>query len=84
MPALEQASILTTWTGVRPLTPDGLPILGKVPHVDGFVLSCGWGGVGIIMAPVAGLLAAEIVATGRGETADCTPFGIERFAQGEL
>jgi sarcosine oxidase subunit beta len=79
VPALEQASILTTWTGVRPLTPDGLPILGADPRVGGLVLTCGWGGVGIIMAPIAGLLAAEIIATGRGETVDCDLFRIERF-----
>jgi len=44
VPVLEKASMLTAWTGVRPLTVDDLPILGPVPPVDGFILSCGWGG----------------------------------------
>ena len=43
VPVLESASILTTWTGVRPLTPDGRSILGFAPGVEGFLLNCGWG-----------------------------------------
>lgn len=79
VPALADASILTTWTGVRPLTPDGRPILGAVPGVDGLLLNCGWGGVGIILAPVAGQLLAEVVTQGRASTFEITPFSIERF-----
>jgi len=79
VPALASASILTTWTGVRPLTPDGRPILGAAPGVDGLLLNCGWGGVGIILAPVAGQLLAEVVSQGRASTFDIAPFSIERF-----
>ena len=79
VPMLESASILTTWTGVRPLTPDGRPILGFVPGVEGLLLNCGWGGVGIIQAPMAGLLAAEVAANGRVTTMDIEPLSIERF-----
>lgn len=79
VPMLEGASILTTWTGIRPLTPDGRPILGFAPGVEGFLLNCGWGGVGIIQAPMAGLLAAEVVANGRATAMDIEPLGIERF-----
>ena len=79
VPMLESASILTTWTGVRPLTPDGRPILGFAPGVEGFLLNCGWGGVGIIQAPMAGLLAAEVAANGHAITMDIEPLSIERF-----
>ena len=79
VPVLESASILTTWTGVRPLTPDGRPVLGCTPGVEGFLLNCGWGGVGIIQAPMAGLLAAEVVSSGRAVTMDIEPLCIERF-----
>lgn len=78
-PALADASVLTTWTGVRPLTPDGRPILGAVPGIDGLLLNCGWGGVGIILAPVAGQLLAEVVSQGRASTFDLAPFSIQRF-----
>ncbi len=80
VPALAGASLLTTWTGVRPLTSDGRPILGHVPGVDGLLLNCGWGGVGIILAPVAGQLLAEVVTQGQAATLDMAPFSIERFA----
>ncbi len=79
VPVLEKAAILTAWTGIRPLTPDGRPILGPVPAVEGLVLSCGWAGTGIIQAPIAGQLVAELVAAGRTATMDIAPLSIERF-----
>ncbi|MBU0704356.1 MAG: FAD-binding oxidoreductase [Chloroflexi bacterium] len=81
VPILERASMLTGWAGIRPMTPDGRPILGPVPSVDGFVLNCGWGGTGIIQAPIAGQLVAEYVSDGRASTMDIGPFSIERFAE---
>lgn len=80
VPVLAKASMLTAWTGVRPLTPDDRPILGLVPEVPGLVLNCGWGGTGIIQAPVAGQLAAEAIGAGRGITMDLSPFSLARFA----
>lgn len=79
VPVLAGASLLTTWTGVRPLTPDGRPILGAVPGVDGLLLNCGWGGVGIILAPMAGQLLAEVVTQGQASTFEMAPFSIQRF-----
>jgi sarcosine oxidase subunit beta len=80
VPVLARASMLTAWTGVRPLTPDDRPILGLVREVPGLVLNCGWGGTGIIQAPIAGQLAAEAITTGSGITMDLSPFSLARFA----
>jgi sarcosine oxidase subunit beta len=79
VPVLEKASVLTSWTGIRPVTLDDHPILGPVPSVRGFVLNCGWGGTGIIQAPIAGQLIAEYIANGHMETVDANSLGIERF-----
>ena len=79
VPILMNASFLTGWTGVRPMTLDDRPILGPVPSVDGFILNCGWGGTGIIQAPIAGQLVAEYISDGHTLTMDISPFGIERF-----
>jgi sarcosine oxidase subunit beta len=79
VPVLERASMLTAWAGVRPLTPDDHPILGPVLSVDGLVLNCGWGGMGVIQAPIAGQLVAEYIGNGRTSTMDIGPFGMERF-----
>jgi sarcosine oxidase subunit beta len=78
VPALERASILTAWTGVRPLTPDDRPIIGPTP-VGGLWLNSGWGGVGIIMAPLAGKLAAEYVGQGKTTTIDDSELRLDRF-----
>lgn len=80
VPVLAAATLLTVWSGVRPLTPDGLPILGPAPGVDGLYLNAGWGGVGIIQAPIAGQLTAEAIVHGRGLTMDLEPFRLCRFA----
>lgn len=79
VPVLERASLLTAWTGVRPLTPDGRPFVGPYPHVQGFVFNCGWGGVGFIMAPIAGQLAAECVMQGSIQMLDGVTLNPDRF-----
>jgi len=71
--------MLTGWTGIRPMTLDDRPILGPVPSVDGFILNCGWGGTGIIQAPIAGQLVAELVGNGCTATMDIGPLSIDRF-----
>jgi sarcosine oxidase subunit beta len=79
VPLLEQATLLTGWAGVRPLTEDNHPLLGRVPSVDGFILNCGWGGTGIIQAPIAGQLVAELIGNGQSSTTDIGLFNVERF-----
>ena len=79
VPVLEQASMLTGWTGIRPVTLDDHPVLGPVPSVEGFILNCGWGGKGIIQSPIAGQLVAELISERRTSTMDISAFGIERF-----
>jgi glycine/D-amino acid oxidase-like deaminating enzyme len=78
VPVLEKATPLTGWTGVRPMTLDERPLLGPVPSVEGFILNCGWGGTGIIQAPIAGQLIAEYISKGQA-CVDLSLFGIERF-----
>ena len=81
VPVLERASVLTSWAGVRPMTPDHRPILGPVPSLDGFILNCGWGGTGIIQAPIAGQLIAEYISDGHSTTMDISSLGINRFGK---
>jgi sarcosine oxidase subunit beta len=79
IPVLEKASMQTAWTGIRPLTPDDHPIVGLAPSLDGFILNCGWGGRGIIQAPIAGKLVAETICNGQPSTMDIHSLKIERF-----
>lgn len=79
VPVLEKASLLTAWSGVRPLTEDGAPIFGNVPGLEGFLLNAGWGGFGIIQAPAAGQLMAELIHDGYTSTFESGAFRLDRF-----
>ena len=79
VPVLEKASLLTAWSGVRPLTEDGRPIFGAVPGLEGFLLNTGWGGVGIIQSPIAGHLMAELIQDGYTSTFESQELGLNRF-----
>lgn len=61
IPALRTAAVLRTFAGLRPATPDGLPIIGPVAEVPGFYLAAGHEGDGIALSAITGQLIAEAV-----------------------
>ena len=78
VPELETHDLVLQTACLRPVTPDGNPILGRVPGKDGLYIATGTAGQGILLAPVIGRALADLVST--GETAiDISPFGFERF-----
>ncbi|MGE5139392.1 MAG: NAD(P)/FAD-dependent oxidoreductase [Rudaea sp.] len=81
VPLLAEARILRGWAGLRPVTPDDLPIIGIAPGIDGFVNCCGWGGHGVMHAPAGGLLTAEVITGGQALSMDIAPFRYERFGK---
>lgn len=80
VPAFEQARIARGWVGIRSLTPDNRPILGPVDSIGGYVNSCGWGGEGVMHAPIGGQLVAEYIRDGVTSTYQLKPFLYNRFA----
>ncbi len=80
-PVLANARVMRGWAGLRPLTPDDYPILGPIDGVTGYVNACGWGGHGVMHAPIGGQLVAEWIATGK-TTVDLVPFLASRFGVG--
>lgn len=64
-PILANARVMRGWAGLRSLTPDDCPILGHAPNVEGFINACGWGGHGVMHAPIAGQLVAGLIVDGR-------------------
>ena len=50
------------WSGLRPCTPDGLPIVGPHPRADRVVLATGHGMLGVTLGPLTGRLVAGLVA----------------------
>ncbi|MEX1301584.1 MAG: FAD-binding oxidoreductase [Desulfotignum sp.] len=59
LPALASFQIIRTFAGLRPWTPDGLPILGSVSKLDGFVMAAGHEGDGIALSAITGELMAD-------------------------
>ena len=63
----------------RPVTQDGLPLIGKVPQVEGVYAATGPSVWGILNAPATGQALAELIAEGASRTTDLTPFDPARF-----
>lgn len=80
LPVLGQASITNTWAGFVDNTPDGVPGIGEVPEVPGFILAAGFSGHGFGIGPGAGHLIADLV-TGQKPILDPAPYNPARFRQ---
>ncbi|HEX4642857.1 MAG TPA: glycine oxidase ThiO, partial [Candidatus Acidoferrales bacterium] len=79
VPELAQAEIIETWCGLRPGTPDQLPILGPA-EIDGLVYATGHYRNGILLAPVTAKLIGEWVAD-RRTSMDWEAFSPLRFSR---
>jgi len=78
LPRVSELDVIRSFAGLRPYSPDGLPILGTVKGIRGFYLATGHSGDGISLAPITGKLIAELVLD--GETSmDISPFSLSRF-----
>jgi glycine/D-amino acid oxidase-like deaminating enzyme len=62
----------------RPVYHDGLPLLGKVPDIEGAYIATGHSCWGILNAPASGLALAELIVDGVAETVDLTPYDPRR------
>ena len=78
LPSVTQARILEQTACLRPRTPDGLPILGKVPEQDNVYLATGGGKKGVLLAPAMGVVLADLIV--RAETR----LSIDDFAPGRF
>jgi glycine oxidase len=77
-PALSVAPINTAWAGLRPVTPDLLPIIGRDPHHDRIIYACGHSRNGILLAALTGDVIAAPVAD-EPATHDLSQFRPYRF-----
>lgn len=85
LPGLEEARPSERWAGLRPVTPDGLPVLGPDPGVEGLFYATGFGRNGILYSAGAGRVLADLLLGPEAERAAepglaWEPFGVERFA----
>jgi glycine oxidase len=81
VPELRNAKILEDWAGLRPGTPDGLPILG-VTVTPGYYVATGHFRDGILLAPITAEVMADVM-TGTSCKHDLTPFSPARFSKNQ-
>lgn len=75
---VEMAEPLLTWRGLRPMTPDGLPIIGPAAAFENLLLATGHNMEGVMFGPITGRLVADIVLR-REARLDLWPLRPERF-----
>ena len=57
---LEQIQTTDVWQGLRPCTPDGLPVIDRAPHVKNLILATGHAMMGLSLGPITGKLVAQL------------------------
>ena len=80
LPALREALLIRTWSGVEGETPDSNPIIGPSRAVPRLLHAFGFSGGGFLLAPGVGEVLADLVIDGTTAT-PLDAFSIGRFAQ---
>jgi len=78
IPSLADLPVRRQWAGLRPLTPDGLPLVGRAAAPKNLFLATGHGRNGILLATLTGEIIADLVLAGR-TSVDVSPFAPDRF-----
>ncbi|HJM90204.1 MAG TPA: FAD-dependent oxidoreductase [Dehalococcoidia bacterium] len=77
---LGEAELVEQTACLRPLSSDGLPIMGRVPGLAGAYLATGHGRQGILMSPPSGQAMADLIVDGATDCIDLAAFDPARFA----
>ncbi len=65
LPTLGDMTLVRGWSGLYPMIPDAQPVLGPYDDDTTVVAACGFGGLGIMLSPIAGKLVAEWIVDGQ-------------------
>jgi D-amino-acid dehydrogenase len=74
----EKLNVHETWAGLRPTTPDGMPIIGRSPRYRNLILATGHAMLGLSLGAGTGQVVAELV-NGKETAFDLNPLRVERF-----
>ncbi|MFN8476102.1 MAG: FAD-binding oxidoreductase [Anaerolineae bacterium] len=80
VPVLAEARVMRGWAGLYDTTPDGNPIVGALPDVEGFLVAAGFSGHGFMHSPATGQVIAEMI-VGKEPFVDVGELSIERFSE---
>jgi D-amino-acid dehydrogenase len=61
----DPAGAISAWAGLRPMTADGLPVIGELPGSPGLFVAAGHGMLGVTLAPATAALLASLVLRGQ-------------------
>ncbi len=78
LPALRELPVRETWAGLRPMTPDGDPIIGRDPDVENLFYATGHGREGILLGPLTGEIVRDLVVDGDTKW-DIAAYAVSRF-----
>ena len=81
---LGDAEVVAGSACFRPLTVDGVPLIGPVPDVPGAFLATGHASWGILNAPATGRMVSEMILDGRSHSLDAVPFALTRLPSGRI
>jgi D-amino-acid dehydrogenase len=72
------AEVESTWCGLRPMTADGLPVIGPAPGLEGVFVATGHAMMGFLLGPLTGKLVAESLLDGH-PSLKIPELGADRF-----
>jgi D-amino-acid dehydrogenase len=78
LPGLDQARLIEIWRGLRPCTPDGLPIISRSETFDNLFVAAGHAMLGMSLGPITGKLVSQLVNEEQTEL-NLAPFNLNRF-----
>ncbi len=81
-PLFADLRIVRSWSCAYEMTPDGHPVLGAVPGLEGLYVAAGFSGHGFMHAPATGQLIVEEMLDGKATTLDIADLSLERFRDG--
>jgi len=79
-PGLGTLRFREAWAGLRPATPDHLPVLGASPTVEGLIYATGHFRSGILLSAITGDVMSKLI-LGRKQDVDLRPFLASRFSK---
>ena len=79
LPGLEDAKVIEIWRGLRPCTPDGLPIIGRSNDFVNLIIAAGHAMLGMSLGPITGKLVSQLLVVEGNIEVDMAPFGVGRF-----
>jgi len=80
VPGLAECAFRDAWAGLRPCTPDRLPVIGRAPGSEGLLVAAGHHRNGVLLSPMTGRRVADLV-LGKPGAPGAEAFRPERFLE---